>query len=110
MKNTIKVSVLFTVLAIQTFAVTENLLEDACGHVALSSEQISGLYSWGEKKHVCIGAAESPEGLQSIPSKSLNHLANISFEPDDVSAPRELVAEREPLGSARHSSTQYCPK
>lgn len=110
MKNTIKASVLFIICAVQAFASTENLLGDACGHVALSSEQISGLYSWGEKKHVCIGAADSPEGLQNIPNKSLNHLANISFEPDDVSAPKELVAERAPLGSARHSGTQYCPK
>jgi len=106
MKNTIKAFILFTVFSTQAFADKENLLEDACGHVALSSEQITGLYSWGEKKHVFIGAIDS---LESCERTLLDHLAHISFETDDVSPSKELVAERESLGSARYSGIQYCP-
>ena len=107
MKNTLKVFILLSILSTQAFAVKENLLEDACSHVALSSEQITGLYSWSQEKYVCIGAVDSSEGFQSAP---LDHLANISFETvDDISAPKELVAEREPLGRARYSGIQYCP-
>ena len=108
MKITLNAFILFTTFAVQVFAGKENLLEDACGHVALSPEQIVGLYSWGaDPTYVAIGADDSPEGLQSA---SLNHLVNISFEPaDDISVPKELVAERAPLGRARYSGIQYCP-
>lgn len=106
MKNTIKTFILFTIFSTLAFAGKEDLLEDACGHVALSSEQITGLYSWGENRYVFIGAIDNPESFERT---LLNHLAHISFETEDVSPSKELVAERESLGSARYSGIQYCP-
>ncbi|HEV8052095.1 MAG TPA: hypothetical protein VGP47_06355 [Parachlamydiaceae bacterium] len=107
MKNTLKAFTLFTILTVQVLADKENLLKDACGHVALSSDQILGIYSWGEVRHVVIGSVDCPESFQI----SLDHLSNISYETmDDTIIPKELVAERAPWGRARYCEMQCTPR
>jgi hypothetical protein len=73
---------ILAVLSTPVFAIENNSLQGACGFVALTSEHIKGLNSWGHTKEICIGVGES---------QSLAHVKNSGeFEKDS----KEFVADR----------------
>lgn len=100
----------------------KNILNDACGYVHLSSKQIDGMDSWNESKIVCIGAgsakSEQYTGLivqknsfsphEDLFSHHDDFLVGISFENEDSSPPRHLIAERtiSSIGPSRKHDTQ----
>lgn len=88
-------------MSLQLCAAEKESLEDACSYVSLSSEQIEALNSWGEPKKVCIGAGASSSvknmGLvvHTAPFSKRNEcLADISFEKEESSPPKKIIAER----------------
>jgi hypothetical protein len=99
----------------------KNVLNDACGYVHLSSEQIDGLDAWNESKIVCIGAdsmkAEQCTGLvvqrnsfsphDDLFSHHDDFLIGISFENEEPSPSRPLIAERTiSIGATRKQGNQ----
>ena len=118
MKTTYFAFTLFTFLFVQAHA-NPNMLEDACGCEALSSENIKGLYTWSSSKDVCIGFDEesSPsetlvaihENKDHFQKESLEYLTAINFEIQEdtpISSTIELIAEREVIIRAENRGEQ----
>lgn len=115
-----KVVCLFALAVTDLCANEKNVLNDACGYLYLSSKQIDGLDSWNESKTVCIGAgsmkSEQYTGLvvqkksfsphEDLFSHHDDFLVGISFENEESSPPRHLIAERTRSIGASKQNTQ----
>lgn len=101
MKWILKGSCFFVFITIQLFAEDKNALQDACGCVCLSAEQIEGLDSWEGVKKACIGSDGLKIGQTSglivqthSAFKNDTGLKEICFEEESLSGTREFIAER----------------